>query len=545
VHAEPLSPTERRSFRVRAVWLVLVALVAHALAVFNGFVLDDRILLVENPHLRSWSGLGQVLRHELFVASAEPRFVPYYRPLSGLLNWLSFQALGTSAALQHALNLLLHAGVTALALRALRSLGVRPSLAFSGCFLFAVHPATAEVVAYIGGRQDLLGWLVLLGAMDWSPRVQSLTHAAALGFVASLVGGFCHELFLASFVPLALLVGLRDSALAKRGGVAVVVGGVAAVSGVLALRHTLGLLPFETGVDGPVRALRAAVGVFLRLMGDALLPTDLAVDVTVPLPGFALTTLVAAGGVAATVALARFVAARERALLGPLLAGVGVVVMSCALHAGVVLKYGIISDRYAYALLLGLVITLTCACQAAVAAPATAPSDDASPLVAFAKKWAALALGVALLPLTWSRDAAWVDQKSLQLAMIADRPDDPESWLAEGMLHFHADDLEQAYPKCRAYADARPDSDKANLCVGSWLLTHRRPAEAVEYLRPYALSRPGIAQARHTFLFALLASRQYDEASRTLTQWLQQFPNAPELLEARAALAAAPPSARP
>lgn len=544
MQAEPLSPIEQRSFRVRALWLSLAALFAHALALFNGFVLDDRILLVDNPYLRTWSGLGQVLRHELFVASAEPRFVPYYRPLSGLLNWLSFQALGANAPLQHALNLLLHAAVTLLAFRALQTLGVRRSLAFTGCFLFAVHPATAEVVAYIGGRQDMLGWLILLGAICSTPRVQSLTHAAALGFVASLLGGFCHELFLASFVPLALIVGLRAPALAKRGGAAVLVGGVAAVGSLLALRHSLKLLPFETGADGPVRTLQATVGVFLRLLGDALLPTDLAVDVTVPLPSVAVTALVTVGGVAAATVLARFVAARERALRGPLLAGVAIVVMSSALHAGVLLKYGIISDRYAYALLLGLLVTLAATFQAA-AAPASAVAEGASPLVSFAKKWSALGLGVALLPLTWSRSAAWVDQKSLQLAMVADRPDDPESWLAEGMLHFYADDVEQAYPKCKAYADARPESDKANLCVGSWLLTHRRAEEAAKYLRPFALSRPGMADARHTFLFALLASRQYDEASRTLSEWLPQFPNAPELLQAKAALAAAQQRAHP
>jgi len=521
---------------VRAAWLAFLALLGNAPALRNGFVLDDNVLVVNNPFVRSWSGLGQLLRHELFVASAEPRFVPYYRPLSGLLNWLSYRLVGASAPLQHGLNLLLHAGVTLAAFRALQALDVRLGVAFGLTLLFTVHPATAEVVAYIGGRQDMLGWLFTLAAVRWAAFASNLPRAAALGFVASLLGGFCHELFLASFLPLSLLVATAPTRGSKQRGVAVALGGVLAVAALLGLRAGLGLLPFEANVDGPLRATRAAVGVFARLLGDALFPVDLAVDVTVPLPGAGLSALLLALSAGLSLLLARAVARRRPSMLGPALAGLSIVAATCALHAGVMLKYGIISDRYAYALLIGLLLTSAALVETWLPETTEVPSPSA--LLGLVKKCGAVGLALAIVPLTWARDTSWRDQRALQQAMIAARPDDPESWLAEGMMHFAADELDAAYPKCAAYRQARPESDKANLCIGSWLLLQRRAPEAAQYLRPYALARPGMATARRTLLFALLAARRYDEAAELVERWLADFPGAPELLEAQSALAA-------
>jgi Flp pilus assembly protein TadD len=156
------------------------------------------------------------------------------------------------------------------------------------------------------------------------------------------------------------------------------------------------------------------------------------------------------------------------------------------------------------------------------------------------RKWGAVALAVAITPFTWARDTSWFDEPSLQTAMITDRPTDPESRFAAAMMLLREGDIERAYPLCRAYAEARPDSEKANFCVGSWLLLHHKPAEAVTALRPYALSRPGMETARRAFLAALLASRQYDEARQTVEDWSRAFAGAPDLEEARATLASMP-----
>src|SRR5262245_32752128 len=97
------------SARARAL-VAFVAAAAHAPSLRNGLALDDASLLTNNPYLRTLSGLGVLVRSELFAASGQPRVVPYYRPLSGLFYWVSFQLFGASAVLQHALNVALHVG---------------------------------------------------------------------------------------------------------------------------------------------------------------------------------------------------------------------------------------------------------------------------------------------------------------------------------------------------------------------------------------------------------------------------------------------------
>jgi hypothetical protein len=503
----------------------------------DGFVLDDRVLLTENPYVRTFSGLGVLIRHELFVASAQPRIVPYYRPLSGAFYWLSFQLLGGSAPLQHLLNVLLHLAVVLLFQAVLRLCLVRDTIAFAAALLLATHPVTAEVVAYIGGRQDTLGWLVGLGALLLVPRAKSLGVSFALGWASSLVGGLCHELFIALFVPLAALAACSTTPGARGRGAAFMGGGAAAVASLLALRRSLELVAYETHFDGPVRLVNAAAGVGFRLLKDVFLPTDLAVDVTITPPGIAVSAALFAIAAVATWGIAFAVRRTRRDMLGMTLAGISIAAMAVALHAGVATKFGFISDRYAYAMLIGLL--LAGACLAEVFVPTTVA--DAPPLPAALSRWGPVALAVALVPLTWARDASWYDEASLQAAMIADRPTDPESRLAAGMRLFVDGELEQAYPLCRAYSEARPDSDKPNLCLGAWLLVHRRPAEAANYLRPYALARPGMESARRAFLAALMASHQYDEAKKTVDDWSIMFSGATDLEQARATLASLAP----
>ena len=145
------------------------------------------------------------------------------------------------------------------------------------------------------------------------------------------------------------------------------------------------------------------------------------------LPGPATLVLATLGGAAAAMWLVRKVAQRQRRMLGPLLAALSLALLSALLHAGVVLRYGVISDRYAYAMLVALVLLAAAVLESWL--PHTA-AENAPALLTALRKWGLVALSVALMPLTWARDVSWHDEHSLQLAMIADRPNDPESELA-------------------------------------------------------------------------------------------------------------------
>lgn len=516
---------------VRPLTLAAAAVFAHLPALRAGFVLDDRILISENPYVRSLSGLPVLLRRELFLASAEPRVVPYYRPLTGLLNWLSFRALGASAVGQHAFNLGLHALVTALFFRALRAHGIGNSVAFSATLMLAVHPASSEIVAYLGGRQDMAGWLLLLIAAIVYPRLDSTLAVAAVGFCTSLLGALFHEFYAFAFLPLACL-GLGQSRVgARRRLIATLGAGVAAVSVLLGLRAGLGLTPLSAPSHNLAVMARACAAVAMRLIKDVFWPDDLAVDVTATSPTLAGSAILLGAAVVTLVLFIDAVRRRQRALFGIAAFGASLVVLSAALHAGVFVMFGHISDRYAYGMLCGVLI------GAASAVTCSVPAIRAVfPLLSQVQRWIVPALAIAMVPLTWSRDASWHDETSLQLAMIADRPFDPESRLAAGMLYFGRNELDQAYPHCVAYATARPESEKAHLCIGLWLVLHDRANEAVPYLRRYALARPGIESARRAYLVALFAIRDFAEAQAVLEEWTKLFPNASDLVAARAEL---------
>ncbi|MGE5789066.1 MAG: tetratricopeptide repeat protein [Myxococcales bacterium] len=523
-------PAERTKHWFPSSVLALAAVFAHLPALRAGFVLDDRALIIENPYVRSLSGLPTLLRHELFIASAEPRVVPYYRPLTGLLNWLSFRVVGASPVGQHGLNLGLHALVSVLFYRALGANGIRRSVAFPTALVLAVHPVTSEIVAYLGGRQDLAGWVVLLASAWMYGRLRSTPAVVALGAGASLLGALFHEFFAFTFVPLACLaLNQRWSNVKRRFGLTLVAGAGATLA-LMGLRSWLGLTALSAPTHNVGVMIRSCAGVMSRLVEDVLLPNDLAVDVTVRSPTLGWSVLVI--GVAGVVlaAFANAVQRTRRDLFGVALAGASLIGLSASLHAGVLVMFGHISDRYAYGMLAGVLI----GASAGIASWPGIP--EPSPLLRVVQRWAVPALTLAMMPLTWSRDASWRDETTLQLAMIADRPLDPESRLAAGMLYFTRNDIDQAYPHCVAYARARPESEKAHLCVGTWLVIHGRADEAIPYLRRYALARPGMESARRAYLVALLAVHDFVEAQAVLDEWNVLFPDASDLAAARAEL---------
>lgn len=149
---------------------LLVALVAgatYANAPFNGFTLDDRFIVLNNPQVtepgrwrESWTtdlwsvSMGEWSARDLL-----------YRPLT--LNTYRFVwwIVGNRAGPQIALNALLHALICALLVRWLRGWGLSARAALIAGVAFAVMPIHVEAVANAVGRADLLATLFTLLAL--------------------------------------------------------------------------------------------------------------------------------------------------------------------------------------------------------------------------------------------------------------------------------------------------------------------------------------------------------------------------------------------
>lgn len=525
-----MSPWARHPRASSTAAVVTAALLAHWPALRAGWVLDDRTLLADNPYVRTLSGLRVLVTSEFFVATAHPEFAAQYRPVSGAFNWLSWQLLGSSSPAQHALNMVLHAGVCVLLLALLRACGVRRAIALAAALLFAVHPATTMDVSYAEGRQDLLGWAFVLGvalaacpARAGTARWRSGLALAGASFAGTLLAAHCREPFVGSFVGPALLawgVSPRE----PRRAAAVAGGGVAAFAVTMALRA----LVVKTPSDSPNWSLgggfAAAASAMVRLAKDVVLPTDLALMLTPPALGIALAAIVAAVFCAAVVGSDRLLAKRAPATRPLAWAAWGLVAAQSVLNAIVVLKFTSLSDRYAYGFVL---------CAAMLGAAMAEALPPPRPVLVRPILAAVAGLVLAVMPLTWARATDFRNELILQGAMVAERPDDPETHIAQCLGLFSRGDLEEAYPHCTAYTAARPSSDRPDLPIGVWELSHGQACAASKRLRPYALARPGYALSRTVAFEAAFACGDLDAVREMLAAWEPPFPDAPDVVAAR------------
>ena len=154
------SKENRRSLMAVSAVLAVCAAALYARTLSYYFVWDDLMYL---EGFGQYQGLAGVVR-----AVAEPFFLypSYYRPLV----MLSF-VVSAEPAVQHGINVLLHALNTVLVFWCARALMPREAAASRsglaaaalGALAFAVHPVAVEPVAWVSGRFDTLMCIFVLG----------------------------------------------------------------------------------------------------------------------------------------------------------------------------------------------------------------------------------------------------------------------------------------------------------------------------------------------------------------------------------------------
>lgn len=134
------------------VLLPLLSVLLYLPSLNHGFILDDRWLVVENPYVKSWAYLPQMLARDLWNVWDHHN---YWRPVLALSFALDFSLWGLNPFGFHLTNILLHAvNVTALYLLATKLQG--RSCALFAALLFALHPIQAQAVNLVSSRGDLL-----------------------------------------------------------------------------------------------------------------------------------------------------------------------------------------------------------------------------------------------------------------------------------------------------------------------------------------------------------------------------------------------------
>jgi tetratricopeptide (TPR) repeat protein len=142
--------------------VIAVSFLVYGNTLRNGFVYDDIPQVVQNPWIRDFRSISDIFSTNVWAFQGIS--TNYYRPLLHVIYLLSYLLFGLAPWGFHLVNILFHAGVSALVFLITSRLfpmifsqtfPVSRFLPFITAMLFAVHPIHTEVVAWVGGVTDL------------------------------------------------------------------------------------------------------------------------------------------------------------------------------------------------------------------------------------------------------------------------------------------------------------------------------------------------------------------------------------------------------
>lgn len=426
---------------------MLAVAVAHAPGLAGGLLDADRLLLVRNPDIRSFAGLGVMLADGQPLAIGAGLVVRDHTPLRVLSTWLGWQWLQASAVLQHAAQLGLALAIGAALLALLRPRGAPAAAAAAALML---HPCAADLTAPLLGRGALLATLVVLLAARRA-RDESAARAVAWSAAAAFVAGACAPGWGLLGLVAALMI---DAPRVRRAAVlASIAGAIAAVA-----IHRADL----AGVALP-GALSAGAGAAWAAWIPSVWPFVIATADGAAILGLVLIVCLAALALlGAQRAPDAGGAALMRAGGGALLAVLPASALAC--------REGTVTGAAAFALQLGLVLAL-------------AGLWDV--IAARGRPWMAALL---LIPaaLTMLRARAWANEDRVLSAVMVRDAEDPEAILAAARAGLRRGKLEEAAPLCLRYASLAPETRRADGCIAAAAVRDGQDDAAVVLLRRWA-----------------------------------------------------------
>ncbi len=146
-------------------WLAVLVILTYGHTVFfqEYTYLDDYYLIVEfQPLLRDPGYLLKAFTEDVFHRNQAGI---YYRPVLSLSLMLDANIGGTNPSMFHSTNIVLHLVVTILVMKLLTRFGLQRRFAFFSSLLFAVHPALAQTVVWIPGRNESLLAIFVLSTL--------------------------------------------------------------------------------------------------------------------------------------------------------------------------------------------------------------------------------------------------------------------------------------------------------------------------------------------------------------------------------------------
>jgi len=135
-----------------AFFILLLSFLLYLPALHNGFVVDDTSLVIQNPYIKSWKYLPEILTKDTWNISDPAN---YWRPVFSLSLALDYSLWGLNPMGFHLTCIVFHAINTVLLYLLGKKLQDSTSAGFAS-LLFALHPIQAHTVDVISTRGDLL-----------------------------------------------------------------------------------------------------------------------------------------------------------------------------------------------------------------------------------------------------------------------------------------------------------------------------------------------------------------------------------------------------
>ncbi|MHB8259135.1 MAG: tetratricopeptide repeat protein [Bacteroidia bacterium] len=187
------------NIKLQLVVLVVLSFILYGKALKFGFnYLDDSILVIDQYKLNSdYNNIPKAFSQHIFKVDGQAdRSHDYYRPLMTLSFMLDAHIAGSPAPyFYHLTNVLLHILTGLLLLIFFKKFGVAPVPSFILCLFFLVHPALAQAVAWIPGRNDSLLAVFVLASFIFLIRYleEKKPYLLALHILMFVLGLFAKE----------------------------------------------------------------------------------------------------------------------------------------------------------------------------------------------------------------------------------------------------------------------------------------------------------------------------------------------------------------
>lgn len=194
VSPDPLSSLlpRRRMDLVAALVVAALAFLAFVNSLWNGFALDDIHIIGDNPQIRRLSNLRDIFAEGNWPWRGRE---PLYRPLTIYSFALNYAVSGVRPLTYHLVNVLLHAGNSALVFRIFVALFRAPGLALGAAAVFALHPIHTEAVTNTVGRAELLANAFLFLSWWWYLKWEERAHPTKTRWLIGSVAAFALALF--------------------------------------------------------------------------------------------------------------------------------------------------------------------------------------------------------------------------------------------------------------------------------------------------------------------------------------------------------------